>query len=63
MNKKGKTAQYKYFLAFIIGILVFMYFSGILTSLVLKNTFSNIPPWFWIALVIFALLMRGGRRK
>jgi len=62
MNKKG-MAQFGIFLIFIIGILAFMYFSGGISSYIFQDTFSKIPLWFWIGLIIFVLIILGRKKK
>lgn len=62
MNKKG----FGYVGIILIGIailLVFMFGTGALSSFILKNTFKNIPAWFWVGLVFFVLIILGGKKK
>lgn len=61
MNKKGQP-QYMIFLIFVIGILVFMFGTGAITSLILKNTIKKIPIWFWIGLIFFILIGVGKKK-
>ena len=62
-NKKGVLPAMFIFLIFILAMIVFMFTTGAITSFILRNTFNNIPGWFWVALVGFTILILLRRQK
>jgi len=61
-NKKGMAIGL-IFLTFVVCILLFMFGTGAITMFILKRTVSNIPGWFWIALVGFVILILLKRKQ
>ena len=45
------------------GLALFMFATGTITSFIIKRTFSNIPGWFWVALVGFTILILLRRKS
>jgi len=62
-DKKGVFPQMFVFLI-VIGVLFLLFFGlGGVSGFILKTTLKNIPPLFWVGLIIFIFIVLGGKKK
>ena len=61
-DRKG-IAQMFVFLIVIAVLFVLFFGLGGISGFILKTTFKNIPPLFWVGLIIFILIILGKKKK